>query len=96
MALLIGHNPRTILVALSPRMLLEIHLCQPMTDSIGIHHHDGVPPSKYREFRRRCIDRTSKEIIFNDRAVLEQWRRTAEYRRRVMEIRTTGRPKRGR
>lgn len=72
----------SIMVALSPRVLLEIQL--PIHDPVEKmpHIRRGVKPSKVEEFRRRTIGNTFREIIFGDRSVLESWQQSSEFRNR--------------
>lgn len=83
-------NPRSILFPCSPRMLIEIHRRQRLP-SLGIVHKGAPPRGKLREYRTRCLERTSKEVIFHDRDVLEEWRRSPEGRRRIAQLKSSGR-----
>lgn len=78
-------KPNNLMMALSPRMLVEIDMT--------IHNEegawcevDGIPKNKYREFRRRTIANTYKEIIFSEDSVLEEWRQTPEFKARTRLI----------
>ena len=79
-------QPQSILVALSPRLLLEI------SNRIPAREHEwrprkAVKPGKLAEFRRRTIGNTFREIIFSDKSVLEHWQSTPEFSRRCETIR---------
>ncbi len=58
-----------IMVALSPRMLLEINLKKPASESSWIQK-DEISKSKLNEYRKRCISNTFKEIIFNTEHII--------------------------
>lgn len=72
----------TLMVVLSPRLLLEINLNVQSPEDHWLHC-DRISNSKFREFCRRSIMNSFKEIIFHDREELEQWRRLPEYKARV-------------
>ena len=75
----------TLMVVLSPRLLLEINLNVESPEDQWLHR-DRISNSKFREFRRRSIMNTFKEIIFHDREEMEQWRRLPEYKARVKAL----------
>lgn len=78
-------SPSSILVALSPTLLLEI---LPKVPS-GEHQcrlDDHLPLSKIDEFRRRTIGNTFREIIFGSRPLLDRWRATPEFAERVRQM----------
>jgi hypothetical protein len=75
-------KPNNLMIALSPRMLAEIDLSM-RNDEGSWREKDGIPKSKYREFRRRTIANTYKEIVFCDDSVLEEWRQTPEFKTRT-------------
>jgi len=64
-------RPGSVMVALSPRLLLEIHLDR---QELGCGHRNWIEGEKLAEFRERTINNTFKEIIFSDGKVLEEWR----------------------
>lgn len=68
----------TVMVVLSPRLLLEINLNVPFPEDRWIERA-GVSASKFREFRRRAINNTFKEIIFHSAEELDRWRRLPEF-----------------
>ena len=72
----------SIMVALSPRMLLEINMGT-KTDLEKWAEKDYIPKFKLNEFRRRTISHSFVEIVFNEKETLEVWQRTKEYKRRV-------------
>lgn len=75
-----------IMVALSPRLLLEISIGILDGESPGIVK-DTIEPKKLTEFRRRTIGNTFREIIFSDKETLENWQKTPEFKQRVESIR---------
>ena len=79
-------NRKSIMVALSPRLLLEIPL-QFAPDPNGWSYLDGIVDAKLDEFRQRTIGNTFREIIFSNKALLEGWQRTKEFKARVETIR---------
>jgi hypothetical protein len=75
----------TLMMVLSPRLLLEIKLNEQSTeDSWTIRK--GINSSKYWEFRRRSILNSFKEIIFHDPKELENWRNTQEFKLRSNDL----------
>ncbi len=82
-------RPASVMVALSPRLLAEIRLDTYRPDASWIIK-SGIPNSKFREYRRRAIGSTFKELIFADRALLEEWQATPEFRRQVKLVRNAG------
>jgi hypothetical protein len=74
-------KPKSIMVALSPRLLLEIDRTRN-----NIPHDccisNFIRPEKLEEFRRRTIGNTFREIIFGDPALLEEWRSTPDFAKR--------------
>lgn len=78
-------KPENILVALSPRLLLEIDRTISEPDD---HWRDreGIPRHKLAHFRRRTIGNTFREIIFGNPSVLEEWQKSRHFRERVALI----------
>jgi dimeric dUTPase (all-alpha-NTP-PPase superfamily) len=71
-------SPKTVMVTLSPRLLLEINMKS--RDSKQQHVlHDGVPTSKLAEYKKRCIYNTDREIIFGSKPILEEWRNSLDF-----------------
>jgi len=73
---------KSTMVALSPTMLLEINHREPSSDKTWLHK-EGVSTSKLNEYRKRCISNTFKEIIFGRKDLLEDWRRSPEFKQRA-------------
>src|SRR5262245_2654371 len=62
-------NRDNVMMTLSPRLLAEIDLTvQAPEDKWFVR--DGISGSKYREFRRRSIQNTYKDILFPDASEL--------------------------
>lgn len=74
--------PQNIMIALSPRMLLEIDRSVYRPEGSWVIK-DGISRGKANEYQRRAIANTYKEVIFHDPAVLEKWRDTEDFKRRV-------------
>ena len=75
-------KPGSIMVALSPTLLLEILTQVPA----GPHQwriDDGMPLRKIAEYRKRTIGNTFREIIFGTRDALEQWQATTAFEKRA-------------
>lgn len=72
----------SVMAVLSPRLLLEIDLNVASAEDSWIVR-DGVSFSKYREFRRRSLLNTFREVISHDSQELECWRGTPEFKERV-------------
>lgn len=79
-------QPHSIMIALSPRLLLEI---QPnvLESECQWQVCRTIEPSKLDEFRRRTIGNSFREIIFGDRSLLEMWQRTPEFQDRIELVR---------
>jgi hypothetical protein len=77
---------KTLMAVLSPRLLLEINLNEPAQENKWTVRQ-GINKSKFREFQRRSIQNSFKEIIFHDRTVLERWRNTREFKNRSRDLR---------
>ena len=71
-----------IMVALSPRLLLEISLKVTAAENQW-DTQNGIGQSKFADFRRRSIGTTFREIIFSEQSVLENWQSTKDFRKRV-------------
>lgn len=75
----------SVMAVLSPRLLVEIDLKVASSEDSWVIR-DGISFSKYREFRRRSIGNTFREIIFHDSKELECWRATPEFKARVQTL----------
>ncbi|MEK6751404.1 MAG: hypothetical protein AABZ00_03980 [Chloroflexota bacterium] len=75
----------SVMVTLSPRLLLEI-LPEHALDEISWDIKEGIDKHKLEEFRRRTIGNTFREIIFSNKELLEEWRQTEEFEKRVSVI----------
>jgi hypothetical protein len=78
-------SPRSIMIALSPTLLLEILPEVPA----GEHQwrmDDHVSRVKTDQFRRRTIGNTFREIIFGNGRLLDEWQHTPEFSNRVAQI----------
>jgi hypothetical protein len=80
-------QPQSIMVALSPKFLLEITPQVQSSDAIW-HTKNGIDKNKLVEFRRRTIGNTFREIIFSDKEILKRWQIKQEFMQRVEAIRT--------
>lgn len=80
----ISLKPESVMVALSPRHLLEIDRT---VQGLECWHHNRISSDKLAEFRRRTIGNTFREIIFSNQAVLEEWRSDPAFQERVEVIR---------
>ena len=78
-------NRDTVMVVLSPRLLLEIHLKTSAPEDDWTVR-DGINSSKFREFRRRAIENGFKELIFSDREELEDWSKTPDFKARTAAL----------
>ena len=73
--------PQNILVALSPRLLLEIDLTMKASPDSAVVARP-IKQHKLLEFRNRTIGNTFREIIFSDKGLLESWMCTPEFQDR--------------
>jgi hypothetical protein len=80
----------SVMVTLSPRLLLEIDLNVPDPEPSWIVR-DGLPDEKFAEFRVRSVDNSFKEIIFHDERILQDWLASEEVAARVGALRDPGR-----
>lgn len=78
-------SKNTMMVVLSPRLLLEINLNERTREDFWVVRK-GIHQSKFLEFRRRAIGNSFKEIIFHDRTELEMWRQTVEFKTRSASL----------
>jgi hypothetical protein len=78
-------QPYGIMLALSPRLLLEISL-RVQARGRGWETRDDIDSRKLAEFRRRCIGNTFREIIFSERSLLEEWHNSKDFQKRVTLI----------
>ena len=76
----ISVKPESVMVALSPRHLLEKDLTVP---AFWCWHYNHINSEKIAEFRGRTIGNTFREIIFSNCAVLEDWRSDSAFQERV-------------
>lgn len=74
-------QPGSVMVALSPRLLLEIDRTDKSCEN-GWVNVNYISSAKLEEFRRRTIGNTFREIIFGAQESLEQWKATPEFDRR--------------
>jgi hypothetical protein len=74
-------KPHSLMVALSPRLLLEVEPPIPDSDD-ECHVRESIKRRKLEEFRHRTIGNTFREIIGNQQ-VLQRWQSTREFRDRV-------------
>ncbi len=73
--------PESIMVALSPRLLLEIDRTRPCPhQEYAVTNY--ISSAKLDEFRRRTINNTFREIIFGHSSLLEQWQSSTEFAER--------------
>jgi hypothetical protein len=74
-------RPDSVMVALSPRLLLEIKRNDHTLED-GWSDQNYITEEKLAEFRRRTIGNTFREIIFGNASLLEAWRTTPEFSQR--------------
>lgn len=74
-------QPNSVMVTLSPRMLLEIDRTRRQPET-AISYSNYITPEKLEQFRRRTIANTFREVIFGHKPVLEQWRDSREFEQR--------------
>jgi hypothetical protein len=75
----------SVMVTLSPRLLLEIDLTVPDPEPSWIVRED-LPERKFAEFRKRSIDNAFKEIIFSDEQLLLDWLASGEFAARIATL----------
>ena len=78
-------GPRTLMIPISPRILLEIDLTvRTAPEQWAVK--DKIPSNKRREFMRRSIANSYRQIVFHDKDVLRAWQSTREFQNRVTTI----------
>jgi hypothetical protein len=75
-------GPHTLMAILSPCLLLEVDLNVSGREDEW-YVKDNISSSKFREFKRRAIKNSFKEIIFSERKELELWRGEPEFSSRA-------------
>ena len=80
----------SVMVTLSPRLLVEIDLTFPDAEPPWIVR-DDLPEKKFSEFRKRSIDNSFKEIIFSDKQVLLDWLASEELAARMAALKDPAR-----
>lgn len=74
-------NAQSIMVAISPQLLLEVERNAPSGDTI-CDIRNTIDESKYDEFRRRMIGNTFREIVGSE-VILKNWQITQEFTERA-------------
>ena len=80
-------NRDNVMVTLTPRHLAEIDLTVQKPEDNWVVR-DGISASKFREFRRRSIQNTFKDVVFSGCGELESWRALSEFRTRMRALQT--------
>jgi hypothetical protein len=80
----------SVMVTLSPRLLLEIDLTVPDPEQPWIVRED-LPAEKLSKFRKRSINNSFKEIIFSDRQILLDWLASEEMATRTAALKDPAR-----
>ena len=75
-------NTESVMVALSPRLLLEVSLKTPAKKS-GWVVRNNIDQNTLNEFQTRTINNTFREIIFSNGNLLEKWKKTSMFQKRV-------------
>ncbi len=83
-------NEKNVMLALSPRLMLEIDRTRKQPEA-SISYSNYIAPETMSEFRRRTISCTFREIIFSSPMLLEEWRDTEEFRNRHKLMKSTTR-----
>lgn len=78
-------KPQSIMLALSPHLLLEV-LAVSETMMDRCFTHGSLHKSKLREYRRRAIANTFKELICATPEVADQYADTYEWKQRVQKV----------
>ena len=84
----LGDNPvlvnnKNILIALSPKMLLQINYKKKVLPNVKCKVRYKMNYFKFKEFMHRTINSTNREIIFNDIIVLEKWKKSNVYNKKT-------------
>ena len=82
-------QPHSVMVALSPRLLLEIQplVHRPVDKMPRVRRR--IKKSKIDEFRRRTIGNTFREIIFGNLDTMKAWQESFEFKERVTLMKDT-------
>ncbi|WP_179009704.1 DUF4238 domain-containing protein [Winogradskyella forsetii] len=75
-------NDKNILFALSPKMLIRINYKKKVLPDTACVVKHKMNYFTYRNFMRRTIISSDREIIFNEVGVLEKWRKSKVYQKK--------------
>jgi hypothetical protein len=75
-------NQNSVMATLSPTTPLEIELNVPAAPETCVYK-EKISNSKYREFQRRSIANTFRDLIFHDKDELQSWMQKPEFRKRA-------------
>ena len=75
-----------LMFALSPKMLIEIDFRKISSPDSRCNIKKNISNIKYREFMRRTIQNTHREIIFGNEDILKKWKESEVYKNRINEL----------
>jgi len=75
-------NHKNIMIAISPRLLVEIDFKR-RKENGSWKIINNVPYKKIKEYKKRAIENTYKELIFHDQNILEELQKMACFQKRV-------------
>ncbi len=74
-------RPLHIFMALAPDLLIEIDLKKKVSVDNICKISNNLSLLKLREFKKRTITNSSREIIFGDSRLLEKWQKSSAYKK---------------
>ncbi len=75
-----------IQLPLAPDLLLEVNLNKKVSENDICTLKDTISFLKYREFKKRSIKNSSREIVFARDDLLEKWQNSRTYKNHLKEI----------
>ncbi|MDQ3190672.1 MAG: DUF4238 domain-containing protein [Bacteroidota bacterium] len=76
-------RPKHVFLPLAPDLLLEINLNNSVSPDNICTNYEHLPFFKYREFKKRTIENSSREIVFGKQNLLKNWQNSDTYKRHL-------------
>jgi len=76
-------RPMHIIFPLAPDMLLEIDLKKKVSENNICINYNILSPLKYNEMKKRTIENSSREIVFCNKKLLEQMKKSSVYKKHL-------------
>lgn len=79
-------RPFHIMIALAPDLLLEIDLKTKVKPADICEYQEYIPFDKYKEFYKRTIENSTREIIFGDEETLSTIKNSEIYKNHILKM----------